>query len=112
MKGIWYPVELTVDSLKGEAATTLKEWLQPMAEATGAAILVTDDAEAFKEVADEMELAHPVCKNHAQRNTERLVEKLQGLTRNNADRSLRAIGVSPEQAVADLEHVKPSVQQR
>jgi hypothetical protein len=97
---------LTVDGLAGEDAKTLQEWLQPVAEATGAVMLVTDDADAFKEVADELGLAHQVGKSHVQRNTERRVEKLTALAKNDADGSLRAIGVSPEQAVADLDRLK------
>ncbi|MGC8946766.1 MAG: hypothetical protein ACP5N6_11515, partial [Anaerolineae bacterium] len=97
---------LTVDGLEGEDAETLKEWLRPVAEAVGAEILVTDDADAFKEVADELGLAHQVCKSPGRRNTERLVEELKALAKADADGSLKAIGVSPEQAVADLDRLK------
>jgi hypothetical protein len=65
-------IVLSVDGLTGEDAATLKEWLQPVAEAVGAEILVSDDADAFKEVADELGVKHQVCKSHVQRNTERL----------------------------------------
>jgi len=50
-----------------------------------------------KEVGDELGLAHQVCKSPGQRNTERLVEEWKGLAKGDADGSLRAIGVSPEQ---------------
>ncbi|HXF69704.1 MAG TPA: hypothetical protein VNK89_07835 [Thermoflexus sp.] len=122
VKGKWYPIGvvvdertglvLTVDGLAGEDAKTLKEWLEPVVEAVGAQVLVTDDADAFKEVADELGLAHPVCTNHVQRNTERLVEELRGLAEGDADGSLRAIGVSPAQAVADLDRLKQLVRER
>ncbi len=61
VKGKWYPkgvavdavsgLVLTVDGLAGEDAEALKGWLQPVAEAVGAEILVTEDADAFKEMA-------------------------------------------------------------
>jgi hypothetical protein len=37
---------------------TLKEWLELIAEAVGADLLVSDDADAFKTVANELGLEH------------------------------------------------------
>jgi transposase-like protein len=87
VKGKWFPLgltvddttglALTVDGLSGEDVTTLKEWMKPIAKTVGAEILVTDDADAFKTVADELGLDHQVCKSHVKRNTEALIESLQ-----------------------------------
>ncbi|MFO3798117.1 MAG: hypothetical protein ACK8QZ_12735, partial [Anaerolineales bacterium] len=95
VKGKWYPIGvavdersglvLTVDGLEGEDAKTLKAWLQPLVEAVGAEVLVTDDADAFKTVADELGLAHQVCRSHVMRNTEQLVEELKGLAKRDVD---------------------------
>lgn len=116
VKGKWYPIGvavdgrsglvLTVDGLEREEAETLKEWLELVVEAVGAEMMVTDDADAFKQVADELGLAHQGCKSPVQRNTERLVEELKALAEQDADGSLGVIGVSPEQAVADLDRLK------
>ena len=80
VKGEWYPLGLTVDDttglvltvegLSGEDAATLEEWMAPIAEAVGAEVLVTDDADAFKTVADDLGRDHQVCKSHVKRNTE------------------------------------------
>ena len=43
---------LCVDHLDGEDAQTLKDWVEPIADQVGAETLVTDDADAFKEVAE------------------------------------------------------------
>jgi len=112
VKGKWFPLGLTVDdtsglvltvdALWGEEAVTLQAWLAPIAEAVGAEILVTDDADAFKTVADELGLDHQVCKSHVKRNTEALIESLQSAVETDMDGSLAAIGVTAEQAVADL----------
>ena len=59
-----------MDELSGEEAEMLKEWIEPIATAVGAEILITDDADGFKMVADELELDHQVCKSHLKRNTE------------------------------------------
>jgi hypothetical protein len=93
---------LSVDRLTGEDAETLKEWMAPIAEAVGAEILTSDDADGFKQVADDLGLAHQVCKSHVKRNTETLINALKPEVARDADRSLAAIGVPPEQAVADL----------
>jgi hypothetical protein len=47
---------LTVDELSAEDAETLKEWLDPITQAVEAQLLVSDDADAFKTVADELGL--------------------------------------------------------
>jgi transposase-like protein len=121
-KGRWLPLGLTVDALtgwvlsvdelSGEDAETLQAWIAPIAEAVGAEVLVTDDADAFKQVADELGLGHQVCKSHVQRNTESLIEELREAAARDADGSLAAIGVSPEQAVADLKRLEELIRTR
>jgi transposase-like protein len=96
---------LTVDELPAEDAETLKEWLEPIAEAVEAKLLVSDDADAFKTVADELDLEHQVCKSHVKRNTETLADNLSSLSGLDADGSLAAIGVRPEQALKDLKRL-------
>jgi transposase-like protein len=96
---------LTVDELDAEDAKTLKEWLEPIAEAVDAELLVSDDADAFKTVADELGLEHQVCKSHVKRNTEVLIDSLASLVGSDQDSSLAAIGVKPEQALQDLKRL-------
>jgi hypothetical protein len=67
---------LTIDEVGAEDAQTLKEWMEPIANSVGAHVLVTDDADAFKTVADELGLDHHVCKSHGKRNTLDLIEDL------------------------------------
>jgi hypothetical protein len=98
-------IVLTLDALPGEDAATLQEWMEPIAAAVGAELLVTDDADGFKTVADDLALEHQVCKGHVKRNTETLIENWKPLVAADSDGSLRAIGVAPEQAVADLERL-------
>ena len=93
---------LTVDELPAEDAETLKEWLEPIVEAVDAELLVTDDADAFKAVADELGLAHQVCKSHVKRNTETFIDNLAPKVESDEDSSLAVIGLTPEQALEDL----------
>ncbi len=121
-RGQWLPLGLavdenrglvlSVDALSGEDAQSLQEWMAPIAQAVGAEVLVTDDADAFKQVADAVGLKHQVCKSHVKRNTDALVEALKPLAMQHADGSLAAIGVSSEQAVADLDRLRELVARR
>ena len=95
-------IVLTIDELKAEDAQTLTAWIRPVAQVVGAELLVTDDADAFKPVADELAIPHQVCTNHVRGNTEALVEELLAGLQEDADGSLAAIGVSASQAEADL----------
>ena len=93
---------LTIDALPDGEAATLQEWLGPIAAAVGAEILVTDDADGFKTVADGAGLAHQVCKAHVVRNTDQLIASLSEAVVGDPDGSLAALGVTPEEAQADL----------
>jgi transposase-like protein len=103
---------LSVDDLDGEDADTLKKWMEPIAEAVEAQIVVTDDADALKTVVDGLGLAQQVCKGHVKRNTEGLIEELLASATTDADRSLAAIDVAPEQVVADLNRLAELIQTR
>jgi len=119
--GEWLPIGLTVDdvtglvltvdALSGEDTETLKNWMEPIATAVGAEILVTDDADSFKKVADQLDVDHQICKGHVKRNTETLIESLKEAVAQE-DGSLMAIDVTPEQAVADLERLGELIHSR
>lgn len=53
----------------------------------GANVLVTDDADGLKTIADEVGVQHQVCKAHVVRNTEDLIERYQRLVAHDADGS-------------------------
>jgi hypothetical protein len=96
---------LTIDELGVEDAKALKEWIEPIAKSVGAQVMVSDDADGFKTVADELGLEHQVCKSHVKRNTEDLIDELRPLVAKDADGSLKACGVDPAQAEADLKRL-------
>ena len=81
-------------------------------KALEAEVIVIDDADAFKQVADELGLNHQVCKKHVERNTEALIESLKPQVKEDKDGSLEAIKVSPEQAIADLDRLGELVRER
>jgi len=122
VKGKWLPLGiavddltgqvLSIDALTGEDAATLVEWITPIATQVGARVLVTDDADSFKQVADTLALPHQVCTAHVQRNTEALVAALRPLAEQDADRSLCGLGVAVAQALADLDHLADLIHTR
>ena len=109
--GAWLTVGVSVDAVTGMAlsidvlpsadAATLTAWVTELADAIGAEVLVSDDADGFKTAADAAGVAHQVCKAHVGRNTEAWVAAIDLALATDADGSLAAIGVSPRQAVAD-----------
>ena len=103
---------LTIDALPAEDSQALKDWIEPIAKQVGATVLVTDDADGFKTAADEAGLDHQICKAHVLRNTEALIERYQPLVAKAADGSLAAIGVSQEQAAADLTRLGELIKSR
>jgi hypothetical protein len=103
---------LSIDQLSGEDAEQLKAWLKPILDAVDADILVSDDADGFKTVSDETGRAHQVCKSHVASNTDALVDELTHLICSSADTSLTAIGVTTEQALADLATLKLLIHSR
>lgn len=120
--GKWLPVGVTVDAitgltlsidqLSGEDAQTLSEWLAPIIEAVDARVLVTDDADALKTVADQNGVYQQVCKSHVGRNTDTLIEQLQASLTNGFNLSLEQIGVSVEQTLLDLQRLQELMQLR
>jgi transposase-like protein len=121
-KGQWLPIGvvvdpinglvLTIDHLEGEDAQTLQEWIEPIADQVGAHTLVTDDADAFKQVADEAGLDHQVCKSHVVRNTEELIASLSLAIEAGQDSSLAELQIEPTQALADLHRLGELIHSR
>lgn len=103
---------LSIDLLPGEDAEQIQAWLEPILEAVDADVVVSDDADVFKKVSDQTGRAHQVCKSHVVRNTEALIEELSSLIRAGQDHSLAGMGVTAEQALADLETLRTLIHTR
>jgi len=121
-KGKWLPIGvvvdpinglvLSIDHLSGEDAKTLQEWIEPIADAVGAHTLVTDDADAFKQVADASGLDQQVCKSHVVRNTEELITSIRQAIEAKNDPSLAILKIEPTQALADLQRLGELIHSR
>jgi len=103
---------LSVDILHSAETETLSAWVHEVAQAVGAEVLVSDDADSFKTVADENGLEHQVCKAHVLRSTQAWVEEIQPKLASDTDGSLQAIGVTPAQALADCNELLRLIRER
>ena len=103
---------LSIDELSSENAEQLQAWLEPILDAVDADVVVSDDADAFKNVSDETGRSHQVCKSHVGRNTDALVAELSAMIEAGQDHSLDAIGVTPQQALEDLASLKEMIHSR
>jgi hypothetical protein len=121
-KGHWVEVGVSVDAvggavvsvdlLPGSDTATLSGWVQELAQAVGATVLVSDDADAFKTAGRQAGLSHQVCKAHVVRNTDAWIDQNAPSVASDADGSLAEIAVSPTQALADLERLKALAHER
>jgi hypothetical protein len=121
-RGQWLTVGVSVDAVAGTVLSldllpngetaTLTAWVQELAAALGADVLVSDDADPFKTAADASGLTHQVCKTHVTRNTAAWVEAIAPALAVDADGSLAAIAISPAQAVADCQELLHLMQER
>jgi hypothetical protein len=103
---------LSIDELPGEDAEQLQAWLEPILDAVDADVVVSDDADAFKQVSDETGRSQQVCKSHVGRNTDALVAELSAIIVAGQDHSLDAIDITPEQALSDLDALKEMIHSR
>lgn len=103
-------IELSIDILDDETAETEVAWLRQIAEQVGAEVLVSDDADAFKIVADELGLAHQVCRAHVTGNVLDKVAELTTQALDGPDPAPPQVTISPEQLVADLETVQALIE--
>lgn len=62
--------------LDAEAAFRIEQWLKDLVHLLAAEILVTDDADGLKTVADHLDLKHQICRAHVNRNVHALVAAL------------------------------------
>jgi len=99
-------IELTVDLLEDETAESQLAWLQEIAQLVGAEVLVSDDADAFKTVAEELGLSHQVCRAHVTQNVLCLVGELGTQALEAPDPVPWGVTRSLEQFVDDLETVQ------
>lgn len=98
---------LTIEVLSAETALQLEDWIRDLAKQLGVEILVTDDADSMKNVADALGLSHQICRAHVNRNVHDLVAALGTKALEHPDRVPWEVpGLSVEQFLEDVETVE------
>jgi transposase-like protein len=67
---------LDIEIVQAESTLHAERWIRGIARTVGAEILVTDDADGLKTVADDLGLKHQICRAHVNRNVHELLGTL------------------------------------
>ncbi len=97
---------LTFDLLQSESALHAEQWIRDLARSIGAEIIVTDDADGLKTVADNLALQQQICRAHVNRNVHDSIGALGEKALEHPDPvpwELKAQEVSVDQFLEDLQ---------
>jgi hypothetical protein len=96
-------ITLDIKVLDSQATAAVEAWLLPILEAVGAEVLLTDDADGFKSVADEANVQHQICRRHVVLNVLDFVAKTAQRLWSKPPPVPAELDVSVDQFLADLE---------
>jgi len=98
---------LTFDIIDAEGSVRIERWIRDLADEIGAEIVVSDDADALKSVADALGCRHQICRAHVNRNVHDLVAQLGTKALDHPDRVPGELpGLSVDQFLEDLQDVE------
>lgn len=97
---------LDIRVLDNEQTETLKAWLLPVLEQVRAEVLTTDDADGFKEVADEAGVRHQICRRHVTANVLTFIAEAAEEVWERPPAIPQGLALSTEQVLADLEELE------
>lgn len=100
---------ITLDLLETEKTLHIKQWIRQVAKLLGAEVLVTDDADSLKNVADDLGLQHQICRAHVNRNVHDLIGELGTKVMEHPDPvpwELKPFGATWDQFAEDLSTVE------
>ena len=95
-------VMLDIEIVENEETETLQRWLDPLLKLVGAEVLITDDQDAFKTIADEAGVSHQICRQHVTRNVLDFVAQTAERVLANPPPVPPELNLTPEQLLDDL----------
>ena len=117
VRGEQVGIQVVVDDDSGEllrleiiVSENIEEVLAIVQE-VGAEVMVSDDLDVYKQVADELNLAHQICRGHVKRNVEELTESIEQQLQRKEPPPDGVIS-SPERLQEDLESLRQLVHTR
>ena len=94
---------MDIELVEAEASVRVLQWIRAIAAQIGAEIIVTDDADALKTVADELGCQQQICRAHVNRNVHDLAGQLGTKALEHPDQVLWEMpGMTVEQFLEDL----------
>lgn len=97
---------LSLEVLADESAETLTPWAQQLSLSLQAEVLVRDDADAMKTVADALGLDQQICRAHVNRNMHDLIASLGTKALEHPDRVPAGTELNVPQLLVDLQQVE------
>lgn len=102
---------LGLEIIVSENAEEVLDVVRGVAEKVGAEVMVSDDLDSYKRVADELDLDHQICRNHVKRNVDELADALREQLQR-GEPLPEGLESSPERLREDLEHLQQLVRER
>jgi transposase-like protein len=103
---------LGLDIIVSENEEDVLEVVRDIAEEVEAEVIISDDLDAYKNVADELALSHQVCRSHVKRNVDDLAVSISNQLRRLKEPVPRGVRSSPERLRADLDALQSLVRER
>jgi transposase-like protein len=102
---------LGLEIIVSENTEAVLEVVRAVAEQVQAKVLVSDDLDTYKRVADTLGLDHQICRSHVKRNVDALAEELREQLKASEPLPVGVVS-SPEQCGRDLEQLQELVRAR
>ena len=102
---------LGLDIMVSENSEEVRQIVEQVAKQVQAEVLVSDDLDVYKGVADEVGLDHQVCRSHVKRNVDALAESLIEQLKKQEPLP-KGVASSAERLVQDVEAVQKLVRER
>ena len=102
---------LGLEIIASESSEEVRQIVEQVAKKVGAEVLVSDDLDAYKSVADTVGLDHQICRSHVKRNVDALAESLVKQLKRQEPLP-EGVDSSPECLEQDVEAIQKLVRER
>jgi hypothetical protein len=102
---------LGLDIVVSENEEEVLEIVRDIVEDVDVEVIISDDLDTYKAIADGLGLEHQICRSHVKRNVDRLTESIEQQLKRHEPRP-RGVRSSPQRLTKDLEHLQRLVRER
>ncbi len=97
---------LDIELVDSESASAMRHWLEALARHFDVEVLISDDQDSYKALADELGLAHSICRRHVNQNVAKLVADLGAQAMASIPDPPPGVQRTRDELLADLEYVQ------